>query len=103
MTDRIMLQNLRFEATHGYHEYEQHIAQPFGLHPRAGRAERPQADGDVEDAVGTGTNGCQWCRGLERRSRRRRAARQHAGQRGLHQSATAQAPIFAQLHALPTG
>ena len=29
MTDRIMLHNLRFEATHGYHEYEQRIAQPF--------------------------------------------------------------------------
>ena len=29
MTDRILLQNMRFEATHGYHEYEQHIAQPF--------------------------------------------------------------------------
>jgi len=29
MTDRIMLQNLRFEATHGYHDYEQRIPQPF--------------------------------------------------------------------------
>ena len=29
MTDRIMLQNLRFEATHGYYEYEQRIPQPF--------------------------------------------------------------------------
>jgi len=29
MTDRIFLQNMRFEATHGYHEYEQHVAQPF--------------------------------------------------------------------------
>jgi 7,8-dihydroneopterin aldolase/epimerase/oxygenase len=29
MTDRILLQNMRFEATHGYHEYEQHVAQPF--------------------------------------------------------------------------
>jgi hypothetical protein len=25
----ILLQNMRFEATHGYHEFEQHIAQPF--------------------------------------------------------------------------
>ena len=29
MTDRIFLQNMRFEATHGYHDYEQHMAQPF--------------------------------------------------------------------------
>ena len=29
MTDRILLHNMRFEATHGYHEFEQHIAQPF--------------------------------------------------------------------------
>ena len=29
MTDRIMLQNLRFEATHGYYDYEQRIPQPF--------------------------------------------------------------------------
>jgi len=29
MTDRIMLQNLRFEAAHGYHDYEQRIPQPF--------------------------------------------------------------------------
>ena len=29
MTDRIMLQNLRFDATHGYHDYEQRIPQPF--------------------------------------------------------------------------
>ena len=29
MTDRILLQNLRFEATHGYHDYEQRNPQPF--------------------------------------------------------------------------
>jgi dihydroneopterin aldolase len=29
VTDRILLQNMRFEAAHGYHEYEQHAAQPF--------------------------------------------------------------------------
>src|SRR4029079_2332258 len=29
MTDRIMLQNLRFEAPHGYYDYEQRIPQPF--------------------------------------------------------------------------
>ena len=29
MTDRIMLQNLRFEATHGFYDYEQRIPQPF--------------------------------------------------------------------------
>ena len=29
MTDRIMLQNLRFDATHGYLDYEQRIPQPF--------------------------------------------------------------------------
>ena len=29
MTDRIMLTNLRFDATHGYYEHEQVTPQPF--------------------------------------------------------------------------
>lgn len=29
MSDRIELRNLRFEATHGWHEHEQRIPQPF--------------------------------------------------------------------------
>ena len=29
MTDRILLQNLRFQATHGYFEHEQREPQPF--------------------------------------------------------------------------
>jgi len=29
MSDRILLQNMRFEAIHGYHAYEQRTPQPF--------------------------------------------------------------------------